>query len=407
MTGRERIKQNQIKGLTGDLLNKVETSEYNSKVNQDVRDTASPVFHGIDIQGSSSNEMINSWMGINFYTVTKPVAPTLSLVLDASGLLGVGAYRYYITYITAVGETNHGTVASITTDASHKKVTITVPVSTDSRVTGRKIYRTPVGQADSFQLLVATINDNTTSTYEDNIADASLSAGTSRWWSPNTTSNFITVGNNRSIMLDQMATTLGFNAGLNITGAGDATFIGSQAGQSMTTGSYNTLLGSNAGYSLTTYNWNTLLGRYAGYNTNQGYNTGIGGNVLYNNTGGFYHTAIGYQAGYSNTTGYGSVFLGNQAGYYETDSQVLMIDNTTRASKADAKVKALIYGKFNTDTASQFLNVNGTFQANSYKSSDGSAGLTTTVALAKITSGGTDGSLTFKDGLLTAKVDPT
>jgi len=42
-----------------------------------------------------------------------------------------------------------------------------------------------------------------------------------------------------------------------------------------------------------------------------------------------------------------------------------------------------------------------------YNSSDGSAGLTTTVALAKITSGGTDGSLTFKDGLLTAKVDPT
>lgn len=35
------------------------------------------------------------------------------------------------------------------------------------------------------------------------------------------------------------------------------------------------------------------------------------------------------------------------------------------------------------------------------------SGLTTTVTLAKITGGGTDGSLTFTNGILTAKVDPT
>lgn len=35
------------------------------------------------------------------------------------------------------------------------------------------------------------------------------------------------------------------------------------------------------------------------------------------------------------------------------------------------------------------------------------SGLTTTVVLAKITGGGTDGSLTFTNGLLTSKVDPT
>lgn len=34
-------------------------------------------------------------------------------------------------------------------------------------------------------------------------------------------------------------------------------------------------------------------------------------------------------------------------------------------------------------------------------------GLTATVTLAKLTPGGTDGSLTFTDGILTAKVDPT
>ena len=34
-------------------------------------------------------------------------------------------------------------------------------------------------------------------------------------------------------------------------------------------------------------------------------------------------------------------------------------------------------------------------------------GLTTTVTLAKLTGGGSNGSLTFTDGILTAKVDPT
>lgn len=34
-------------------------------------------------------------------------------------------------------------------------------------------------------------------------------------------------------------------------------------------------------------------------------------------------------------------------------------------------------------------------------------GLTTTVPLAKLTGGGSNGSLTFVNGILTAKVDPT
>jgi len=38
---------------------------------------------------------------------------------------------------------------------------------------------------------------------------------------------------------------------------------------------------------------------------------------------------------------------------------------------------------------------------------DGGAGLTTTAVLAKITGGGVDGLLTFTDGILTAKTDPT
>jgi len=46
-------------------------------------------------------------------------------------------------------------------------------------------------------------------------------------------------------------------------------------------------------------------------------------------------------------------------------------------------------------------------QLGGYKSSDGSAGITATITTAKLTAGGTDGSMTFKNGLLTAQTAAT
>ena len=385
-----------INGLTGELNSKVNASDYNSQINQDVRDTAIPTFQGLNVQGVSSENMIQAWMGINFYTVPDPFAPTLTLIADAAGLLNVGTYSYYVTYITAIGETHHSQVASITTDTDHLKVQVTIPVSDDIRVTGRKIYRTPVGQGDSYEYLIAAINDNTTTTYVDNIPDSSLDHSTSHWWSPNTTSEFITVTGSKALMLDTAATTLGFAAGKNITGSGDITLIGSGAGQNLTTGSYNTFVGTCAGNLTTTASYNTFIGRYAGYNTNMCYNTAIGMNSFYTNSDGYYNTTIGYSAGYSSVSAVGCVFIGSNSGYYETLSNTLMIDNQQRENEADARLKALIYGKFDSSTANQFINVNGTFQALSYKSSDGSAGATGSFTSA-------DGKIvTVKNGLITS-----
>jgi len=57
--------------------------------------------------------------------------------------------------------------------ACHQKVTITsIPVSSDAQVTARRIYRTVSGGTAYY--LVATINDNTTTTFVDNIRDAVL-----------------------------------------------------------------------------------------------------------------------------------------------------------------------------------------------------------------------------------------
>jgi hypothetical protein len=61
------------------------------------------------------------------------------------------------------------------------------------------------------------------------------------------------------------------------------------------------------------------------------------------------------------------VFVGNAAGAHETGSNSLYIDNAPRASEADAKVKALVYGVFDAAVANQSLAVNGTLNASSYK----------------------------------------
>lgn len=80
--------------------------------------------------------------------------------------------------MTAAGETQAGTVSAAVTVADkavNGKVSLSgIPIG-GSLVTARKLYRTIAG--GSTYLLLATIADNTTTVYTDNIADASLGAG--------------------------------------------------------------------------------------------------------------------------------------------------------------------------------------------------------------------------------------
>jgi hypothetical protein len=69
-------------------------------------------------------------------------------------------------------------------------------------------------------------------------------------------------------------------------------------------------------------------------------------------------TFLGTLTGFSTTTQGGGVFVGYGAGYHETAAMKLFIDNALRASEADGRAKALIYGIFNAATASQVLAFN-------------------------------------------------
>lgn len=96
----------------------------------------------------------------------------------AAGNVDDGAHRYLATFVTADGETEAGEVSAAVTVADktvNGKVALTAIPLGGSAVTSRKLYRTAA--AGSTYLLLATIADNATTTYTDNIADASLGAG--------------------------------------------------------------------------------------------------------------------------------------------------------------------------------------------------------------------------------------
>lgn len=101
------------------------------------------------------------------------VAPTGS-VQTSAGNLSAGNYRYKVTFVTAAGETDASpasSVITITNPSSAGQIAVSFSVGSTG-VTARKLYRTEAG--GSVYKYLATISDNVTTTYVDNIADASL-----------------------------------------------------------------------------------------------------------------------------------------------------------------------------------------------------------------------------------------
>ena len=106
-----------------------------------------------------------------------PATPTAAL-LDpaAAGNIENGAHDYAVAFVNATGTGMPSVVTSVTVadKTTNGKVYLSnIPIG-PSGTTQRKLYRSEAG-AHALKLL-ATINDNTTTTYTDNIADGSLGA---------------------------------------------------------------------------------------------------------------------------------------------------------------------------------------------------------------------------------------
>ena len=112
--------------------------------------------------------------GVTTSAIVAPsTEPTVAVVASA-GNLGIGDYYYKVAFGNANGDISAPSDASLvaTTTGGNQQVDLTAIPTGAAGVTKRFIYRTKVDGTEYF--LLATINDNTTTIYTDNIADTSL-----------------------------------------------------------------------------------------------------------------------------------------------------------------------------------------------------------------------------------------
>lgn len=112
------------------------------------------------------------------FTVARASAPTATLIATGTGNIENGSHAYLVTFTIDDWDTYPGGHSgSVTVDGTHKQVSLTnIPLG-PSGTTARKIYRTTAGASsatDTNYKLLTVINDNVTTTYTDNISDASL-----------------------------------------------------------------------------------------------------------------------------------------------------------------------------------------------------------------------------------------
>ena len=102
---------------------------------------------------------------------------TAALAGSGSGNVDNGEYRYKITFTTPERETFGGVESDaiqVIDNTANGQVSITaIPVG-DSTVTERKVYRQQNGFGPYY--LIGTISDNTTTTFTDNVAQATAAA---------------------------------------------------------------------------------------------------------------------------------------------------------------------------------------------------------------------------------------
>ena len=152
---------------------------------------------GYDNASSGFNSMFgvtsghyNTGMGAyaDYYYPNTSTGVTLTPT-NSSSNLSAGWYWYKISYVLNGQETalSNNSYLGVLTDATHKEVSITgIPTYTGPfTATARRIYRTPVcpttlctvitaNQTPRHWYYLGTINDNTTTSYVDKVADASL-----------------------------------------------------------------------------------------------------------------------------------------------------------------------------------------------------------------------------------------
>jgi hypothetical protein len=345
-------------------------------VNDRVVIGATTATNKLEIFGTGTSGGVSSNVGYNIQPVAAPVITGVTYALQAGTALEIGTYYYRVTYYNAIGETNASAEITIITTAGNRIVQLNnIPTSTDASVIGRKIYRTKVTDSSSYGVVIATLANNTTTTYTDSTPDTDPIFSGSVLTRPiyskaNTTARYIAVSGVRSMILDPSLTTFGVNAGAAITVAPNVTLFGANAGQNITYGGGNTLFGSNAGNTITGGFQNVAIGDFALYQVTTGsYNIGIG--PFTNNRNNSHTIALGYYTGNA-TTGDNNILIGSYIGSstLAMTNSVIIGHNATPLADTNNQINIAntIYGRSNTGNvqigtttdAGYKLDVNGT-----------------------------------------------
>lgn len=134
--------------------------------------------------------------------ITPPTAPTFNSNIDGS--LETGTYKFKVTYVDTDGYESNPSDASADMTASadpNDGIKINIPVSADSKVAKRRIYRTSVNGAIYYY--DGEVADNTTTTYDSTQPDTTLGSEVETDHNiPSATAHAITKRGNRLYIAD-------------------------------------------------------------------------------------------------------------------------------------------------------------------------------------------------------------
>jgi hypothetical protein len=289
---------------------------------------------------------------INMEQVSGPTGPQLTGITFTSnpgtGNLSAGTYQYDFCFTTAEGETecvisNIYYASGVSLSNGSSMTLSNIPLSSDPRVTGRKVFRSLVNPTPSsgfyFTYLIGTISNNTQTTYTDTTADSSINTNTAQYSyrKSNTTAGQLFVQNIKTLFSDSFNTVFGSNAYSSANNRGNSTVaIGTESLRDNTTGANNVSVGYASSFRTSGGSDNVSVGFSSNYfNPNgqfnvaigsgslrsnsltlQSYNTTIGGNSMFTSNGN-YNSILGYYSG-RNLSGSNNTFIGYLAGSYSS-----------------------------------------------------------------------------------------
>lgn len=138
-------------------------------------------YNYLDSDEGQQQDPVLRWTFAGQLEIPSPTVAATATPNGTAGSLTGGNYSYVVTFVTAFGETSQGPISNTALGVLNQSMQLTnIPLGPTGVVEGvaipetiaRRIYRTTAG--GTAYNLVTTLNDNTTTSFLDGVADANL-----------------------------------------------------------------------------------------------------------------------------------------------------------------------------------------------------------------------------------------